>query len=163
MAEFARRSVCHRSRFGRVRAARLAAGHGARVDGARRYGWAALVIRGLRAKKAVRVGSHIRTNRGPPAGFGWLIAGRFEWRRWSPTRQGDRAAGGIYNQQVRKSPCARIVKTRRGVRGAHTLRISRRDREGEIRADATEARPIIGTAIPGIETPVISRTKMIFT
>ena len=73
---------------GGVRAARIAAGHGAKVMVAEEYRMGGTcVIRGCVPKKLFVIGSHVRHDIEDAAGFGWTISeSRSTGLRWSPTR-----------------------------------------------------------------------------
>ena len=66
---------------GGVRAARIAAGHGARVAVAEEYRMGGTcVIRGCVPKKLFVIGSHVRQEIADAAGFGWTIpSATFDW------------------------------------------------------------------------------------
>ena len=129
---------------GGVRAARIAAGHGARVVVAEEYRMGGTcVIRGCVPKKLFVIGSHIRHEIDDAAGFGWSIP-PVDIRLADPGRQqgqGDRPAGGHLHHQ-----CGKIRRPHRSrpapcSRDAHTLRLGeRRDDEGQIRADRDRRR-----------------------
>ena len=74
---------------GGVRAARIAAGHGAQVMVAEEYRMGGTcVIRGCVPKKLFVIGSHVHHEIEDAAGFGWTIpqVDASTGRRWSPTR-----------------------------------------------------------------------------
>src|ERR1700751_230573 len=66
---------------GGVRAARIAAGHGARVMAAEEYRMGGTCgIRGWVAEKLLVMGSHVRQESEDAVGFGWTIpAPTFDW------------------------------------------------------------------------------------
>ncbi|NPU15297.1 glutathione-disulfide reductase [Bradyrhizobium sp. 83002] len=144
---------------GGVRAARIAAGYGARVMVAEEYRMGGTcVIRGCVPKKLFVIGSHVRQEIADAAGFGWTIpAATFDW----PTliRNKDKEIARLeaaYTANVEKSG-ARIVKTRATIEDAHTVRLA----TGEtVRAKyiliATGGAPNHGTPIPGIEHVISS-------
>ncbi|WP_316161732.1 glutathione-disulfide reductase [Bradyrhizobium sp. SZCCHNRI20481] len=144
---------------GGVRAARIAAGYGARVMVAEEYRMGGTcVIRGCVPKKLFVIGSHVRQEIADAAGFGWTIpTATFDW----PTliRNKDKEIARLeaaYTSNVEKSG-ARIVKTRAVLEDAHTVRLT----TGEtIRAKyiliATGGAPNHGTPIPGIEHVISS-------
>ncbi|WP_315772887.1 MULTISPECIES: glutathione-disulfide reductase [unclassified Bradyrhizobium] len=144
---------------GGVRAARIAAGYGARVMVAEEYRMGGTcVIRGCVPKKLFVIGSHVRQEIADAAGFGWTIpTATFDW----PTliRNKDKEVARLeaaYTSNVEKSG-ARIVKTRAVLEDAHTVRLT----TGEtIRAKyiliATGGAPNHGTPIPGIEHVISS-------
>ena len=128
---------------GGVRAARIAAGHGARVMVAEEYRMGGTcVIRGCVPKKLFVIGSHIHHEIEDAAGFGWTIPqATFDWPTLIANKDKEIARlEGIYTTNVEKSG-ARIVKTRAVFEDAHTLRLGeRRDGHGEIRADRDRRR-----------------------
>ena len=144
---------------GGVRAARIAAGYGARVVVAEEYRMGGTsVIRGCVPKKLFVIGSHIHQEIEDAAGFGWSIpAVTFDWPTLVANKDKEIARlEGIYTSNVEKSG-ARIVKARAVLEDAHTLRLG----NGEtIRAKhiliATGSTPNHGAAIPGIEHVISS-------
>src|SRR5216684_5794106 len=144
---------------GGVRAARIAAGHGARVMVAEEYRMGGTcVIRGCVPKKLFVIGSHIRHEIDDAAGFGWTIPSvSFDWPTLVANKDKEIARlEGLYTTNVEKSG-ARIVKTRAVLEDAHTLRLA----TGEtVRAKyvlvATGSAPNHGAAIPGIEHVISS-------
>src|SRR5947209_14697766 len=144
---------------GGVRAARIAAGHGARVMVAEEYRMGGTcVIRGCVPKKLFVLGSHIRHEIDDAAGFGWTIPPvTFDWPTLVANKDKEIARlEGIYTTNVENSG-ARIVKTRAVFEDAHTLRLG----TGEaVRANcvliATGGAPNHGRVIPGIEHVISS-------
>src|SRR5277367_3418292 len=144
---------------GGVRAARIAAGYGARVMIAEEYRMGGTcVIRGCVPKKLFVLGSHVHQEIEDAAGFGWTIASAtFDWPTLVANKDKEIARlEGIYTTNVEKSG-ARIVKTRAVLEDAHTLRLS----TGEtVRAKyvliATGGAPNHGAMIPGIEHVISS-------
>jgi glutathione reductase (NADPH) len=144
---------------GGVRAARIAAGYGARVVVAEQYRMGGTcVIRGCVPKKLFVLGSHVHQEIEDAAGFGWSISSvSFDWPTLVANKDREIARlEGIYTSNVEKSG-ARIVKTRAVLEDAHTLRLG----NGEtIRAKhiliATGSTPHHGAAIPGIEHVISS-------
>ena len=144
---------------GGVRAARIAAGYGARVVVAEEYRMGGTcVIRGCVPKKLFVLGSHVHQEIEDAAGFGWSIPSvTFNWPVLVANKDKEIARlEGIYTSNVEKSG-ARIVKARAVLEDAHTLRLG----NGEtIRAKhiliATGSTPNHGAAIPGIEHVISS-------
>ena len=144
---------------GGVRAARIAAGYGARVVVAEEYRMGGTcVIRGCVPKKLFVLGSHVHQEIEDAAGFGWSIPSvTFNWPTLVANKDKEIARlEGIYTSNVEKSG-ARIVKARAVLEDAHTLRLG----NGEtIRAKhiliATGSAPNHGAAIPGIEHVISS-------
>ena len=121
---------------GGVRAARIAAGHGARVMIAEEYRMGGTcVIRGCVPKKLFVIGSHVHQEIEDAAGFGWTIpTPTFDWRDAGRQQgQGDRPARGHLHHAMSRKPAPRSSRRARCSRMPHTLRLSRRqDGEGEI-------------------------------
>jgi len=144
---------------GGVRAARIAAGHGARVLIAEEYRMGGTcVIRGCVPKKLLVYGSHIRHDIEDAAGFGWTIPhATFDWPTLIANKDKEIARlEAAYTANVEKSG-ARIVKTRAVFEDPHTLRLA----TGEaIRSNyvliATGGAPNHGAMIPGIEHVISS-------
>jgi glutathione reductase (NADPH) len=144
---------------GGVRAARIAAGHGARVMIAEEYRMGGTcVIRGCVPKKLFVMGSHVRQEIEDAAGFGWTIPEvRFDWKTLVANKDKEIARlESIYAANVEKSG-GRIVKTRAVFEDPHTLRLA----TGEtVRARhiliATGGAPNHGEEIPGIEYVISS-------
>src|SRR6202011_4089088 len=111
---------------GGVRAARIAASHGARVMVAEEYRMGGpCVVRGCVPKKLFVIGSHIRHEIDDAAGFGWTVPPvTFDWPTLVANKDKEIARlEGLYTTNVEKSG-ARIVKTRAVFEDAHTLRLS---------------------------------------
>ena len=144
---------------GGVRAARIAAGHGARVMIAEEYRMGGTcVIRGCVPKKLLVYASHIRHEIEDAAGFGWTIpSATFDWPTLIANKDREIARlEAAYTANVEKSG-ARVVKTRAVLEDAHTLRLA----TGEtVRSKtiliATGGAPNHGLAIPGIEHVISS-------
>src|ERR1700688_5087480 len=144
---------------GGVRAARIAANHGARVMIAEEYRMGGpCVIRGCVPKKLLVYASHIHHEIEDAAGFGWTIPpATFDWATLIANKDKEIARlEAAYTANVEKSG-ARIVKTRAVFEDAHTLRLA----TGEaVRARyvliATGGAPNHGLAIPGIEHVISS-------
>jgi glutathione reductase (NADPH) len=144
---------------GGVRAARIAAGHGARVMVAEEYRFGGTcVIRGCVPKKLLVYASHVHHELQDAAGFGWTIPqATFDWPTLIANKDREIARlEAIYAANVEKAG-ARTVKSRAVFEDPHTLRLS----TGEtVRAKyvliATGGAPNHGTAIPGIEHVISS-------
>ncbi|CCE06139.1 glutathione reductase [Bradyrhizobium sp. STM 3843] len=144
---------------GGVRAARIAAGHGARVMVAEEYRMGGTcVIRGCVPKKLLVIGSHVRQELADAAGFGWKIPeATFDWKTLIANKDKEIARlEAAYTANVEKSG-ARIVKTRAVLEDAHTLRLMTGEK---VRAKtilvATGGAPNHGAEIPGIEHVISS-------
>ena len=144
---------------GGVRAARIAAGHGARVMIAEEYRLGGTcVIRGCVPKKLLVYASHVHHEIEDAAGFGWTIpSATFDWPTLIANKDKEIARlEGIYTANVEKSG-ARIVKSRAVFEDPHTLRLA----TGEVVTAkyvliATGGAPNHGPAIPGIEHVISS-------
>jgi glutathione reductase (NADPH) len=144
---------------GGVRAARIAAGYGARVMIAEEYRMGGTcVIRGCVPKKLMVYASHISHEIEDAAGYGWTIpTATFDWPILIANKDKEIARlEAIYTSNVEKSG-AQVIKARAVFEDAHTLRLS----DGKtIRAKyiliATGGAPNHGKAIPGIEHVISS-------
>jgi glutathione reductase (NADPH) len=144
---------------GGVRAARIAAGYGARVMIAEEYRMGGTcVIRGCVPKKLMVYASHFRHELEDAASFGWTIpSATFDWNTLIANKDKEIARlEAAYTSNVEKSG-ARVVKTRAVFEDAHTLKLA----TGEtVRSKyvliATGGAPNHGTAIPGIEHVISS-------
>jgi glutathione reductase (NADPH) len=144
---------------GGVRAARIAAGYGARVMVAEEYRMGGTcVIRGCVPKKLMVIGSHVRHEIEDAAGFGWSIPSvTFDWPTLIANKDKEIARlEAAYTSNVEKAG-ARIVKIRAVLEDAHTLRLA----NGEtVRAKyvliATGGAPNHGRRIPGLDHVISS-------
>jgi glutathione reductase (NADPH) len=144
---------------GGVRAARIAANHGARVMIAEEYRMGGTcVIRGCVPKKLLVYASHFHQEFEDAAGFGWTVPQpTFDWPTLIANKDKEIARlEAAYTTNVEKSG-ARVLKTRAVLEDAHTVRLA----TGEaVRAKyvliATGGAPNHGTAIPGIEHVISS-------
>ncbi|MBV9529652.1 MAG: glutathione-disulfide reductase, partial [Bradyrhizobium sp.] len=144
---------------GGVRAARIAAGHGARVMVAEEYRMGGTcVIRGCVPKKLLVLGSHISREIADAAGFGWTIpSASFDWATLIANKDKEIARlEAVYTTTLERSG-VRIVKTRAVFEDAHRLVLA----TGEaVRAKhvliATGGAPNHGRMIPGIEHVISS-------
>src|ERR1700675_1740193 len=111
---------------GGVRAARIAAGHGARVMIAEEYRMGGTcVIRGCVPKKLMVYASHIHHEIEDAAGFGWSIpSATFDWPTLIANKDKEIARlEGIYTSNVEKSG-VRIIKSRAVFEDPNTLRLA---------------------------------------
>src|SRR3954467_5552964 len=141
------------------RAARIAAGYGARVMVAEEYRMGGTcVIRGCVPKKLFVIGSHIKHEIEDAAGFGWTVPPvSFDWPTLVANKDKEIARlESIYTSNVEKSG-ATVVKARAVLQDAHTLLL---DDGKTVTAKyiliATGGRPNHGTEIPGIEHVISS-------
>ena len=144
---------------GGVRAARIAAGHGARVMVAEEYRMGGTcVIRGCVPKKLLVYASHIRHEIEDAAGFGWTIPpATFDWPTLIANKDKEIARlEAAYAANVEKAG-ARIVKTRAALEDAHTVRLATGQTvRSKVVLVATGGAPNHGRAIPGIEHVISS-------
>ncbi|MGE9008710.1 glutathione-disulfide reductase [Leptospira interrogans] len=144
---------------GGVRAARIAAGYGAKVMVAEEYRMGGTcVIRGCVPKKLFVIGSHVRHEIEDAAGFGWTIPeASFDWKTLVANKDREIARlEGIYTTNVEKSG-AQVVKARAVLEDARTLRLSDGKRvTAQTILIATGGRPNHGAEIPGIEHVISS-------
>src|SRR5665213_3300261 len=144
---------------GGVRAARIAAGYGARVVIAEEYRMGGTcVIRGCVPKKLFVIGSHIHHEIEDAAGFGWTIPPvSFDWPTLVANKDKEIARlEGLYTVNVEKSG-AQVLKTRAVLEDAHTLRLADgKTATAKTILIATGGAPNHGPAIPGIEHVISS-------
>ncbi|MFL6840241.1 MAG: glutathione-disulfide reductase [Bradyrhizobium sp.] len=144
---------------GGVRAARIAAGHGAKVMVAEEYRMGGTcVIRGCVPKKLLVYASHIHQEIEDAAGFGWTIpSATFDWPTLIANKDEEIARlEAAYTANVEKSG-ARIVKTRAIFEDAHSLRLMTGEAvKAKYVLIATGGAPNHGLAIPGIEHVISS-------
>jgi glutathione reductase (NADPH) len=144
---------------GGVRAARIAAGHGARVTIAEEYRMGGTcVIRGCVPKKLFVIGSHIHHEIEDAAGFGWTIpSASFDWNTLVANKDKEIARlEGIYTANAEKAG-AQVLKTRAVFEDAHTLRLADgKTVTAKYVLIATGGAPNHGPAIPGIEHAISS-------
>lgn len=144
---------------GGVRAARIAAGYGARVMVAEEYRMGGTcVIRGCVPKKLFVIGSHVHQEIEDAAGFGWSIPPvTFNWPTLVANKDKEIARlEAIYTTNLDKAG-VEIVKARAVFEDAHTIRLStgRTLTAGTILI-ATGSTPNHGPIIPGIEHVISS-------
>jgi glutathione reductase (NADPH) len=144
---------------GGVRAARIAAGYGARVMVAEEYRMGGTcVIRGCVPKKLFVIGSHVHQEIEDAAGFGWSIPSvSFDWPTLVANKDKEIARlEAIYTANVEKAG-GEVVKTRAVLEDAHTIRLSTGQTvtSGTILI-ATGSAPNHGPTIPGIEHVISS-------
>jgi len=144
---------------GGVRAARIAAGYGARVMIAEEYRLGGTcVIRGCVPKKLMVYASHVHREIADAAGFGWTIpSATFDWPTFIASKDKEIARlEGIYTANVEKSG-AKVVKARAVFEDPHTLRLSTGETvTAKYVLVATGGAPNHGPAFPGIEHVISS-------
>ncbi len=142
-----------------MRAARIAAGYGAKVVVAEEYRMGGTcVIRGCVPKKLMVYASHIHQEIADAAGFGWTIpTASFDWATLIANKDKEIARlEAAYTFNVEKSG-ASVVKTRAVFEDAHTLRLATGEKVNtKYVLIATGGAPNHGAAIPGIEHVISS-------
>jgi len=142
---------------GGVRAARVAAGHGARVAivEEHRIG-GTCVIRGCVPKKLLVYGAHFAEDLEDARRFGWRLAGaQFDWAtlRDNVLAEVSRLSG-LYRQTL-ENHRVEILSGHAVVTGPNSARIDGREIDAKIILIATGARPQT-LAVPGIEHAITS-------
>jgi glutathione reductase (NADPH) len=145
---------------GGVRAARIAAGHGARVMLAEEYRvGGTCVIRGCVPKKLMVYAGRFADEFADAAGFGWQIQPpRFDWAALKASRDAEVARlEGIYGRNLADSG-VEVVAERAVIEDPHTVRLLGSDRT--VRAKfiliAVGASPVREPLIPGAELAIDS-------
>jgi len=144
---------------GGVRAARIAAGHGAKVAIAEEFRvGGTCVIRGCVPKKLYVIASRFRDGFEYAKGFGWTLQGAaFDWPSLVAAKEREiTRLEGIYARNLDKSG-VEILASRAVVEDAHTVRVAdgRSFRARHILV-ATGGAPVLAPKIPGIEHAVSS-------
>ena len=145
---------------GGVRAARIAAGYGARVMIAEEYRiGGTCVIRGCVPKKLLVYASRFSHEFADAAGFGWTVpAPRFDWPTLIANKDKEIARlEAAYRTNLEKAG-VEIVKSRAVIEDANRIRLlasGARVRAAHILI-ATGGRPHPGRPIPGIEHAITS-------
>jgi len=145
---------------GGVRAARVAAGYGARVMVAEEYRvGGTCVIRGCVPKKLLVYASRFSSDFADSAGFGWTLeAPTFDWSTLIANK--DREIARIESVYVTTLERAGVViaRERAVLEDAHTVRLltSGRRLRTKYVLISTGARPDMGVQIPGVEHAISS-------
>src|SRR5580704_2385001 len=144
---------------GGVRAARIAAQHGARVMLAEEYRLGGTcVIRGCVPKKLLVYAARFHGEFEDAAGFGWTVPhATFDWATLIANKDKEIARlEAAYGSLLAKSG-VKVVKNRATLLDAHTVQVTNGDR---VRAAhvliSTGGRPSYGDQIPGIEHAISS-------
>jgi glutathione reductase (NADPH) len=144
---------------GGVRAARVAASHGAKVLVAEEYRvGGTCVIRGCVPKKLLVYASHVHSEVEDAAGYGWSIPeAAFDWSTLIANKDKEIARlEAAYISNLEKSR-VQIIKTRATFEDSHALRLSTGESvSAKYILIATGATPSYGNAIPGIEYVISS-------
>jgi glutathione reductase (NADPH) len=144
---------------GGVRAARVAAQHGARVGIAEEYRFGGTcVIRGCVPKKLLVYASRFRDELDDAGGFGWSVgASRFDWPTLIANKDAEIARlEGIYRRNVEKAG-AQVFQTRATLLDAHTVRLAADGRRVSAKTIliATGGYPAV-PGVPGAEHAITS-------
>lgn len=145
---------------GGVRAARIAAGHGAKVALAEedRMG-GTCVIRGCVPKKLLVYASRFRDEFEDAAGFGWSVGEpTFDWSRLIAAKDKEIARlEGLYRGTL-KSAGVKVFDERAVVAGPHAVELTKSGQRitAKYILVATGAKPSLGDAIPGLEHVITS-------
>jgi glutathione reductase (NADPH) len=142
---------------GGVRAARVAAAHGAKVAIAEEHRiGGTCVIRGCVPKKLLVYGAHFAEDLEDARRFGWHVQGaKFDW----PTLRDNVLAevtrlSGLYTQTL-EHHAVEMLPERAVVTGAHSVRIGKRELTADVILIATGARPHVPDS-PGCEHGITS-------
>ena len=144
---------------GGVRAARVAAQHGAKVMLAEEYRvGGTCVIRGCVPKKLLVYASRFRAEFEDAAGYGWIVPQwSFEWPMMIANKDKEIARLEIAYMMTLEKAGVAVVKTRAAVVDPHTVALAEGTR---VRAAniliATGGAPTYGDPIPGIEHAISS-------
>ena len=145
---------------GGVRAARIAAGHGARVAIAEEYRvGGTCVIRGCVPKKLLVYASRFRDEFEDATGFGWSVgATKFDWARLIANKDAEIARlEGIYMRNLEKAGVT-LLRQRAEVAGPNQIMLKADGRTvtaGTILI-ATGGRPNLDAGLPGAEHVITS-------
>src|SRR5215468_3876428 len=145
---------------GGVRAARIAAGYGARVLVAEEYRvGGTCVIRGCIPKKLLVYASRFADDFEDAAGYGWTLSEPvFDWRSLIANKDREIARLELAYTTTLERAGVKVVKSRAVLEDAHTVRLvatGEQIRTGHILI-ATGAAPWMGPAIPGLEHVISS-------
>ncbi len=146
---------------GGVRAARIAAGYGAKVMVAEEFRvGGTCVIRGCVPKKLYVYASRFADDFEDAAGFGWTLPGKptFDWRTLVEAKEKEiTRLSGIYNANLAKAG-VEIVMSRAVVEDEHHVRLLADDRRISAKyiLVATGGSPALEPDVPGLEHAISS-------
>ena len=145
---------------GGTRAARIAAGYGARVMVAEEFRiGGACVIRGCVPKKLMVYASRFADDFEDAAGFGWTLPQPvFDWHKLVAGKEREISRlSGLYHANLERAG-AEIFNSRAVVEGEHAVRLKSGDRLVRARhiLVATGATPLMQPSIPGMELAISS-------
>src|SRR6187200_2603208 len=144
---------------GGVRAARIAAGYGAKVLVAEEYRvGGTCVIRGCVPKKLLVYASHVHQEIEDAAGFGWSIPhASFDWPTLIANKDKEIARLEAAYTAVLDKANVTVVKSRAVLTDAHTVRFADgKDVRAAYILIATGGAPSYGAPIPGVEHAISS-------
>ena len=146
---------------GGVRAARIAAGYGAKVMVAEEFRiGGTCVIRGCVPKKLYAYASRFAEDFEDAAGYGWTIPQKpvFDWSRLVAAKEKEiTRLSGIYLTNLERAGAV-MVQSRAEVLGPHRVKLLADNREitAKVILVATGAAPVLEPAIPGLEHVISS-------
>jgi glutathione reductase (NADPH) len=145
---------------GGVRAARVAAAHGARVMIAEEFRvGGTCVIRGCVPKKLLVYASRFKDHFADAAGFGWTLAGAsFDWPKLVAAKEKEVSRlSAIYRSNLDKAGVA-VVDTRATIEDAHSVRLVADGRRlsAKIILISTGGAPVLEPDVPGREHAITS-------
>lgn len=144
---------------GGVRAARIAAGYGAKVAVAEEFRiGGTCVIRGCVPKKLYVYASRFRDEFEDAAGFGWTVPpARFDWPTLVSAKEKEISRlSGIYAANLDKAG-AEMIAARATLDGPNSVRLSTgRNVSARVILVATGGAPMMQPAIPGVELAISS-------
>src|ERR1700720_712198 len=145
---------------GGVRAARIAAGYGAKVMIAEEYRvGGTCVIRGCVPKKLMVYASRFSHDFAEAAGYGWTVPGAsFDWATLIANKDREIARlEAAYTANLEKAG-VEIIKSRAALEGTHDVRLATTG--AHVRAEhiliATGGEPFHGHSLPGLEHVISS-------
>jgi glutathione reductase (NADPH) len=145
---------------GGVRAARIAAGYGAKVMVAEEFRiGGTCVIRGCVPKKIMVYASRYADEFADAAGFGWDVPKpSFEWTKLVSGKEKEiTRLSGIYRSNLEKAGIA-FVESRAVVEDPHKVRLVAQDRviSAKTILVATGGHPVLAPSVPGVEHTITS-------
>ena len=143
---------------GGVRAARIAATHGARVTIAEEFRiGGTCVIRGCVPKKIMVYASRFADDFEDAKGFGWTVGDTsFEWSKLVRAKEAEvTRLSGIYRQNLTRAGVT-MIEARATVTGPHTVAADSRTISARHILVATGASPVMDDPVPGIEHAISS-------
>ncbi|MFN7173992.1 MAG: glutathione-disulfide reductase [Thermaurantiacus tibetensis] len=143
---------------GGVRAARIAAGHGAKVGIAEEHRvGGTCVIRGCVPKKLLVIGAHFAEDLVDAARFGWRIEGRhFDWPTLRNNVLADVSRLERAYQATLDSHAVETFHARAELAGPNRVRVGEREVTARHVLVATGARPQVPADVPGAELGITS-------